>query len=73
MLQELKMYTILCDNCKADSCDGGEYYGYVCQDTARDNAMDSDFIEHEGKHYCSNCWSHDDDDNVVIDLDRCKS
>lgn len=72
MIEELKMYTVLCDNCGADSCDGGEYSGYVDKSTALDNAMNSDFIEHEEKHYCDNCWSYDDNDEIAIDQTRTK-
>lgn len=26
---------------------------------------DCDWIECEGRHYCDECWEHDDDDNIV--------
>lgn len=26
---------------------------------------DTDWIECDGRHYCEECWEHDDDDNIV--------
>ena len=26
---------------------------------------DCNWIECEGRHYCDECWEHDDDDNIV--------
>ena len=32
----------------------------------KENAVESGFIEVDGKHYCPNCYTIDDEDNIVV-------
>ena len=66
MVKEVIMYTVICDNCGKDSNEGSALSVWTDKDYAIDVAIDKDFIEHEGKHYCEDCYYYDDDDNLVI-------
>ena len=33
---------------------------------AEDIAMESDWLKEEDKHYCQDCFSYDEEDNLVI-------
>lgn len=60
------MYTVVCDNCGKDSNEDSEYSCYSDKDHAEENAIESDWIQEEDKHYCDECFSYDDDDNLII-------
>ena len=62
MIKEEKRYYIICDNCNE------AYLGssYLCKYTAMRCAKEDEWIEHNGKHYCPNCYELDDNDNIVI-------
>ncbi len=62
MIKEVTMYTVICDNCLADSNEGGEYAGWGEKDHAIDMAKDCGFVERNGKHYCSDCIVFNDQD-----------
>jgi len=66
MIKEVKMYTVVCDNCGLDSCKNDEYSCWGDKEQAKEHAMNSDWLEHDEKHYCTNCFSYDDDDNLVL-------
>jgi hypothetical protein len=64
MIKEIKFYSIECDCCK-NLCDSRIDLGpaLLC-------AFDSDWIEHEEKHYCPKCYSIGENDKVVINETR---
>ena len=66
MVKEFATYTIICDNCGKDVCDGDDYSGYGDLGSIEDIAMDCGWTEQDGKHYCDDCWSYDDNDNIVL-------
>ena len=70
MIKEVKMYTVQCDNCKCTSGDNSEFSCWNDESTALDEAKESEWIESEGKHYCPDCYSIDDDDNIIINEKR---
>ena len=70
MIKEITMYTVICDNCGIDSNEGQEYSCWGESSHAVDCALDSDWHEHEGKHYCDYCFSWGDEDEVIISEDR---
>ena len=72
MLKEVTMYTVVCDNCGADSNEGGEYSCWTDGETAKEHAMNSEWIKEGNNHYCPNCFTYDDDDKLVINLERSK-
>jgi len=63
---EVKMFTVICDNCKKSADEGSEFAGWNDEDFAKDVATDSGYATEGDLHYCSNCCSYDDDDNLII-------
>ena len=66
MIVKVEMYTVECDNCKKTSGEDSEYSCWNDDAYALENAMDNDWIEHEEKHYCPDCYKIDDNDNITI-------
>lgn len=68
MIQKVEMFTVDCDNCGKNADEDSDYSCWNDEGVAVEIAMDDhDFIEHEGKHYCPDCYKHDDKDNIIID------
>lgn len=44
MIQEVKMFTIVCDCCKKDAFSKDEYSAWNCKEWAEDMAMESNWI-----------------------------
>ena len=66
MLKEVKMYTVLCDNCGKDVNKDAEYSAWNEKTFAEDIAMEEDWIKENDNHYCPDCFTYDDDDNLLI-------
>lgn len=66
MIQEVKMFTVICDNCKKDANESSEYSCWGEANIAEEMAMNSDWTKEEDKHYCRNCVSYDDNDNLIL-------
>jgi hypothetical protein len=67
MIKEVKMYTIICDNCGKDLCDGTEYSCWNDEDYVKDSARESDWhITEDDKHYCDDCYSWGDEDELIL-------
>lgn len=70
MIKEVIMYTIICDGCGKDVCEGDEYSAWNDAGYVGDMAREENWIEHDDydgtQHYCPDCYEYDDDDNLVI-------
>lgn len=66
MLKEVKMYTVVCDNCGKDVNKDAEYSAWNDKRRAEEVATESDWIKENDKNYCPNCFTYDDDDNLLI-------
>ena len=66
MLKEVKMYTVVCDNCGKDVNKDAEYSALNDKRHAEEVAMESDWIKENDKNYCPDCFTYDDDDNLLI-------
>lgn len=66
MIKEIIMYTIICDGCGKDVCEGSGFGGWNDAGYVKDIAMEEDWISEDGKHYCTDCYEYDDDDNLII-------
>lgn len=66
MIQEVKMYTVICDNCKKSADDDTSYSGWNDKDYAQDVATEADWIKENDNDYCPDCYSYDDEDNLII-------
>lgn len=66
MIKEVKMYSVVCDRCGKSFID--KFNGIVAwldEGTAKEQAMESEWIEIGDKHYCQDCYEFDDE------LDEC--
>ena len=78
MLQKVEMYTVICDNCHKDIGSEQDYSCWNDDLSAEDNANESDWFRgctktkegKDGQHFCPECFSHDDDENFIIDKSR---
>ena len=71
MKKEVKMFTVKCDCCE-ENYEGEEFAAWTDYDHARDNALDSQWIEKEAQdehedamHFCPECFTINDDDIVT--------
>jgi ribosomal protein L37E len=66
MIKTVEMYTVVCDNCGKDVYDDSDCYCWNDKGFVEDDAMNYDWIKQDDKHYCADCYSYDDDDNLII-------
>lgn len=66
MIQEVKMFTVVCDSCGKDVCQNAEYSAWNEKRYAEDVAMESDWLKDNDKHYCPDCFTYNDEDNLVV-------
>lgn len=60
MIKQVNMYAITCDGCgKTFSADDIVAWVDVC--TAREQALDSEWQEIDGKHYCPDCYEYSEE------------
>ena len=61
MIKEVKMYSVVCDRCGKSFID--DFNGIVAwldEGTAKEQAMESEWIELGDKHYCQDCYEFDE-------------
>ena len=56
--------TYICDGCEAELKSNDGFICYINADIW--DEIEHDWIEQDGKHYCPDCYTIDDDDNIVI-------
>lgn len=66
MLKEIKVYTIVCDNCGANLCDESEYCGWNETDYIKEIAENEGWKEIDGNNYCPDCWRWNEDADGFI-------
>jgi len=59
-------YGIKCNRC-GEICDDGEHSFWNDESGADENAMNSDWLSENNKHYCPNCFEYDEesDKNII--------
>jgi len=70
MIKKVEMYTVACDHCKKDIGSEQDYSCWNDDTYAEQNAMESDWIKDGIDHYCTDCYSYDDNDVFVLDESR---
>ncbi len=65
-VEKVEMFTVVCDNCGEDIGASSEYSCWNDSSYAEENAMESDWIKHDGKHYCPECYSYNDNDELIL-------
>lgn len=66
MIEEVKMYTVVCDNCGKDNGCDSDFSCWNDESAAWEQASECGWTKEKDKHYCQDCWSYDDNDNVII-------
>lgn len=66
MIKEVTMYTVICDRCGKDACQGTDWSAWGDKFDAEDVALDADWIQHEGKDYCTDCIEWNEDETELI-------
>ena len=65
-IEKMEMFTVICDNCKRSADKDSEYSCWGDESCAEDVAMDCDYIKEGDSHYCPECYSYDDNDNLIL-------
>lgn len=65
-IQKLEMYTCICDNCGKSADENTEYSCWSDDSIARDVAMNANWIRQGKEDYCIDCYSYDDEDNLIL-------
>lgn len=63
---EVKMFTVICDNCKKSADEGTDYSCWSDENYAKETADEAGYVKSDDLHYCPNCFEYDDDDNLII-------
>lgn len=58
-------YGLRCDRCKANY-EGYEFSFFSSEASLIEDADSQDWLEHNGKHYCTDCAYIDDNDDIII-------
>lgn len=67
MIQEVTMYTVICDRCGEDAGASSDHCAWNDPDAAVDMALDTDeWHKIDGKHYCHNCVQWNEDESELI-------
>lgn len=66
MIRQVRVYTIVCDNCGVDINKDTEYIGWDSVEGAELTAEANNFLTKGEKHYCPNCYTFDDDNELML-------
>jgi hypothetical protein len=66
MIKEVKMYTVTCDICGKEAFAEGEYSCWNEPVFAEEMAEEDGWYCKDNVHYCPDCYTIDDDDNLII-------
>lgn len=66
MIQTVECIILSCDNCKKNYQDYNGFTIFVDDNQAREASSNDDWYREEGKDYCPDCYSLDDDDNLIL-------
>ena len=67
MIKPITMYSVVCDRCGKPFID--EFNGIVAwldEGTAKEQAMESEWVEIGDKHYCPDCYEFDDNSEKYV-------
>lgn len=66
MVKEVIMFTIVCDGCGKDVNENTDYSCWNDKGYNEEIRQEAGWEKVDEKHYCTNCFEYDDDDNLVI-------
>ena len=59
-IKKIKMFTIICDNCKISADEASDHFCWNDENTAIYVALNANYICENLHHYCSKCYSYND-------------
>lgn len=59
MIKPVTMYSVVCDRC-GKTFDAEDIVAWTDECTAREQALESEWQEIDGKHYSPDCYEYDD-------------
>lgn len=65
-IQKIEMYTCIFDCCGKSADEGTDYSCWGDSSFAKDIASNADWLIDGDKDYCNECYSYDDEDNLII-------
>jgi len=71
-IEKVKMFTVICDNCKESADEGSDYSCWNDENGAKDVAMEAGFINKNGNDYCPKCYIYNNEDELEINSERTK-
>ena len=66
MVKEVKMFTIVCDGCGEDVNADTDYSCCNDENYVEDIREEAGWEKVDGKHYCTDCFEYDDNDELII-------
>lgn len=69
MIYEVKMFSAKCDNCDKEYMEAHNGWSAMSDESGLVELMSNDdwHVHDDGnKHYCSDCYTIDDEDNLII-------
>ena len=72
-IEKVKMFTVICDNCKESADEGSDYSCWNDENGAKEVAMEAGFINENGNDYCHKCYNYNDEDKLEINSERTKT
>jgi hypothetical protein len=70
MIKKVEMFTVVCDNCGARCGENDGIIAWSDESTTKDVASNSDWANEGDKHYCPDCFSYGDEDELILNLER---
>lgn len=67
---EMKMFTVICDNCKKSADEGSGYAAWNDESYAKEVADEAGYAKNGDLHYCPDCHYYDDDDNLMVRISK---
>lgn len=65
-IEKVEMYTVVCDHCKKDMGSTDDYSCWNDDTYAEERAMESEWIKENGKHYCPECVTYGENDELQL-------
>jgi hypothetical protein len=66
MLKEVKMFTIVCDNCGCDVNADSDYSCWNDENCVEEIRQEAGWVKYDDEHYCPDCFEYDDEDELII-------
>lgn len=60
------MFTIICDGCGKDVNADSDISAWNDEGYLENIRNDADWVKVDEKHYCTNCYEYDQNDNMLI-------